>query len=156
MRGKPAKKRILEPDQKYGSIIVSKLINYIMKNGKRGVAEKIVYRSLESASKKMEKEPITILDQAIKNVGPLIEVRSHRVGGATYQVPFEVSKPRRLTLALRWILKAARDKKGASMDKKLSDELMLAFNNEGHAVKKKIDTHKMAEANKAFAHFARF
>lgn len=156
MRGKQAKKRKLVADAKYGSIVVSKLINYILKDGKKSLASRLVYDSLKKVSEKLKKEPLVILDQVIKNVGPLVEVRSHRVGGATYQVPMEVQKNRRLILALRWVLKAARDKKGANFTSKLANELDAAYNNEGNAVKKKLDTHKMAEANKAFAHFAKY
>jgi len=156
MRGKRAKKRKLDPDPKYGSIIVSKLTNYILKDGKKSIAQKIIYQSLDIVSEKTKKEPLTVLDQAIKNVGPLMEVRSHRVGGATYQVPVEVPKHRRLALALRWIIGSVQSKKGSSTAKKLSNEIISAYNNEGSAVKKRVDVHKMADANKAFAHFARY
>lgn len=155
MRGKPAKKRLIEPDSRYGSTIVAKMINYVMERGKKGVAEKIVYNSLDEASAKLNSPILTVLDQAIKNTSPLMEVRSYRVGGANYQVPMEVSKSRRLSLSLRWILKAAKAKKGAKMALKLAGELIDAYNGQGAAVKKRDDTHKMAEANKAFAHFAR-
>ncbi|KKQ89230.1 MAG: 30S ribosomal protein S7 [Berkelbacteria bacterium GW2011_GWA2_38_9] len=156
MRGKQAKKRKLDPDAKYGSVTVSKLINYILKDGKKSVATRLVYSSLESSSEKLQKDPLVVLDMVIKNVGPLVEVRSHRVGGATYQVPIEVSKNRRLALALRWLIQATNDKKGADFATKLSNEMIAAYNNEGNAIKKKIDTHKMADANKAFAHFAKY
>lgn len=156
MRGRPAKKRKMIPDSKYGSVTVTKLINYILKDGKKSVATRLVYNSLENSSKKLHKDPLVILDQVIKNVGPLIEVRSHRVGGATYQVPIEVSKNRRLALALRWVIRATKDKKGSDFATKLTNEMISAFNNEGSAVKKKLDTHKMADANKAFAHFAKY
>jgi|SRR3989339_474797 len=156
MRGKQAKKRKLDPDAKYGSVTVSKLINYILKDGKKSVATRLVYSSLESSSEKLQKDPLVVLDMVIKNVGPLVEVRSHRVGGATYQVPIEVSKNRRLALALRWLIQATKDKKGADFATKLSNEMIAAYNNEGNAIKKKIDTHKMADANKAFAHFAKY
>lgn len=156
MRGKQAKKRKLDPDSKYGSVTVAKLINYILKDGKKSIATRLVYNSLESSSEKLQKDPLVVLDQVIKNVGPLVEVRSHRVGGATYQVPIEVSKNRRLALALRWLIQATKDKKGANFATKLSNEMIAAYNNEGNAIKKKIDTHKMADANKAFAHFAKY
>lgn len=156
MRGKQAKKRKLDPDSKYGSVTVAKLINYILKDGKKSIATRLVYNSLESSAEKLQKDPLVVLDMVIKNVGPLVEVRSHRVGGATYQVPIEVSKNRRLALALRWLIQATKDKKGADFATKLSNEMIAAYNNEGHAIKKKIDTHKMADANKAFAHFAKY
>lgn len=156
MRGKQAKKRKLDPDSKYGSVTVSKLINYILKDGKKSIATRLVYNSLESSAGKLQKDPLVVLDTVIKNVGPLVEVRSHRVGGATYQVPIEVSKNRRLALALRWLIQATKDKKGADFATKLSNEMIAAYNNEGNAIKKKIDTHKMADANKAFAHFAKY
>lgn len=156
MRGKLIKKRLLDPDPKYGSVTVAKLINYIMKRGKKGVAERIVYDAFDQILTTTKKEPQAVFDLAIKNISPLVEVRSHRIGGATYQVPMEVAKHRRLALALRWIIQAAKNKKGLKMSERLSSEIISASNSEGMAVKKRIDTHKMADANKAFAHFAKY
>lgn len=157
MRGTNATpKHLLSPDARYGSLTVAKFINYVMKNGKKTVAEKITYTALEAAAAKLEVEPVEVLEMALKNVSPVIEVRGRRVGGANLQVPIEVSKPRRLMLALRWILLAARSAKGKGMAEKLTQELIDAYNNEGAAIKKKDETHRMAEANRAFAHFARY
>jgi small subunit ribosomal protein S7 len=145
----------LEPDPKYGSVTVTKLINYIMENGKKTVATKIAYEALETAAAKLETDPLNVIETALKNVTPVVEVRGRRVGGANLQVPIEVPRPRRLMLALRWILVSARAGKGKPMSQKLATELIAAFNNEGAAVRKKDETHRMAEANRAFAHFAR-
>lgn len=157
MRGtNVAPRHDLEPDPKYGSVTVAKLINYIMHNGKKTVARKIAYEALEVAAEKLAVEPLEVLEGALKNVTPVIEVRGRRIGGSNLQVPIEVAKPRRLMLALRWILTAARNAKGKPMAQKLAAELINAYNNEGAAVKKKDETHRMAEANRAFAHFARY
>ncbi len=150
------KKQAIEPDAKYSNPTLTKFINYIMKNGKKTVATKIVYKSLENASETLKGEAIDIFEQALKNVGPLVEVKSKRIGGANYQVPMEVSRDRKNTLAMRWIIAAAQSAKGKPMHEKLAFELINAYNGEGSAMKKKEDTHRMAEANKAFAHFARF
>lgn len=150
------RKNPLAPDKKYDSLVLAKFINYVMLNGKKTVAEKIVYDALELSSAKLKLEPLDIFAQVLKNVGPILEVKSKRIGGANYQVPVEVGKDRKNTLAMRWIIEAANSGKGKPMSEKLSQELLSAFNNEGAAIKKKQDTHKMAEANKAFAHFARF
>jgi small subunit ribosomal protein S7 len=131
-------------------------MNYIMLNGKKTVAEKIVYGALDKAAEKLSAEHLDIFNQALKNVGPLVEVKSKRIGGANYQVPMEVDKDRKNTLAMRWIIAAARSSKGRPMAERLATELINAYNGEGSAMKKKDDTHRMAEANKAFAHFARF
>ncbi|MEK7537108.1 MAG: 30S ribosomal protein S7 [Patescibacteria group bacterium] len=154
MRQGQAPKRPNEPDIKYQSALVAKFINYIMRSGRKTIARRIVYDSLESAEKKLGKSPLEILEQVIKNAGPDQELRSRRIGGANYQIPYPVKQDRRITLALRWIIDAAKAKKGKPMDDKLTQELIDAFNNTGLAVKKKIDTHRMADANKAFAHFA--
>lgn len=151
-----SKKRLLHPDQKFGSLLISRFINYVMENGKKDIAEKIVYQSLEIAEKELKTKSTDVFDQIIKNVGPIVEVRGKRIGGANYQVPVEVNKDRKNILAMRWIVQAARSKKGSSMAKKLADEIILAYKGEGAAIKKKEETHRMAEANKAFAHFARF
>lgn len=156
MRGKKAPQRILAPDRVYGSPTVTKLINYIMTEGKKTIAEKIVYRALESASKTVEAEPVAVLEQAIDNVAPVMEVRAKRIGGANYQIPYEVTKERRLILALRWMIAAAKAKRGQTMAERLAGELVDAFKGEGAAMKKKEEAHRMAEANRAFAHFARY
>lgn len=150
------KKNQLSPDVKFQNPLISKFINYIMLNGKKSVAEKIVYSALDHASAKLGFEQPEVFSQALKNVGPLVEVKSKRIGGANYQVPMEVDKDRRNTLAMRWIIGAARASKGRPMAEKLATEIINAYNGEGAAIKKKEDTHRMAEANKAFAHFARF
>jgi small subunit ribosomal protein S7 len=156
-RGNSKNKKLpLSPDARFDSGTVAKFINYIMLNGKKSVAERIVYGALDAAKAKLNAEPMDIFEQALKNVGPIVEVKSKRIGGANYQVPMEVSKDRRNTLAMRWIIAAARDGKGRPMAEKLATELINAYNGEGAAIKKKEDTHRMAEANKAFAHFARF
>ncbi|MBI2003004.1 MAG: 30S ribosomal protein S7 [Candidatus Wildermuthbacteria bacterium] len=147
-------KRELEPDPVHKNVMVAKFINQIMREGKKSIARKVVYGAFAIAKERLKKEPLEIFQTAIENVTPLLEVRSRRVGGATYQVPVEVKGARKLSLAFRWILTAARSKKGRPMAEKLADELMAAYKNEGSAVKKREDTHKMAEANRAFAHFA--
>jgi len=148
------KKHPAEPDPLYGSVVVSKLINQIMKDGKKTVARKVVYGAFDIIAKKTKKEPTEVFEAALDNVGPRIEVKSKRVGGATYQVPIEVKGDRKLALSLRWIIMGAKSKKGAPMSQRLASELMDAASDTGWAVKKKNDTHKMAEANRAFAHFA--
>jgi small subunit ribosomal protein S7 len=145
----------LMPDEKYSSLTVAKMINYIMQNGKKTVARKIAYGAIEKAAEKLSVEPLDALETAIKNVTPVVEVRGRRVGGANLQVPVEVPRSRRLMLAIRWLLDAARSAKGKPMADKLAAELINAYNNEGSAVRKKDETHRMAEANRAFAHFAR-
>lgn len=156
MRGKQAPKRVLKPDTKHSSPTVTKLVNYIMHDGEKTVAEKIVYKSLEIAAKQLEKEPLDVLNKAIDNVGPVMEVRPRRIGGANYQIPYEVSRERKLILSLRWMIGGARKRKGAGMAERLAQELIDAYKGEGTAVKKREDTHRMADANRAFAHFARF
>ena len=155
MRRKVKNRNQVTPDRVYNSEKLSRFINYIMLDGKRITAEKVVYQTLEKIKKKTgNPNPLEVFDMALKNASPSMEVRSRRVGGANYQVPREVRAERRLQLAMRWIIDAARSKKGIKMDKALSDELLQAYNSEGFAIKKRDDTHKMAEANKAFAHFA--
>ena len=151
-RRRQPKKEIL-PDSKFDNPIVAKLINYIMWDGKKSVAVGVVYDAFDIVSKKTKKEPLDIFDEAIKNTSPMLEVKSKRVGGANYQVPRQVKGDRRLTLSLRWIIQAARSRKGQRMAEKLADEIMQAAQNTGTAVKKKDDTHRMAQANRAFAHF---
>lgn len=150
---RPLKKKIeQEPDFTYDSVKITKFINYVMERGKKNTARKIVYDTLGELKKKGD--PIEIFETALRNVEPSMEVRSRRVGGANYQVPREIRAERRLALSMRWIITAAKGRKGMPMYKRLADELLLASNKEGEAVKKKENTHKMAEANKAFAHFA--
>ncbi len=146
----------LEPDVKYGSFAISKFINYIMRNGKKTVAERIVYQAIGDAAEKLKVEPMDVFNQAMKNVGPILEVKSKRIGGANYQVPMEVNKDRRNTLAMRWLINATRSAKGRPAAEKLASELINAYHGEGAAIKKREETHRMAEANKPFAHFARF
>jgi small subunit ribosomal protein S7 len=155
MRRPIKNKHEVTADSVYNSVKLSRFVNYIMQDGKKDVARKVVYGSFERI-KEITKNPnpLEVFDIALKNASPAVEVRSRRVGGANYQVPREVRAERRVTLAMRWIVGAARDRKGTSMDKALAEELIATYNNEGTAVKKKEDTHKMAEANKAFAHFA--
>ena len=152
-RKSKAPKRIFYPEAKYQSLILAKFINFIMYDGKKGVAEKIIYTALDQIKNKTKEDPIKILNEAIDNVRPNLEVRSRRVGGATYQVPQEVKTKRSQTLALRWLLEATRKRKNKTMADKLFNELMDASQNKGSAIKKREDTHKMAESNKAFAHF---
>jgi len=154
MRRKITNKRAPKPDHLYNSLVVEKLINYIMERGKKNAARKIVYGAFDIIKKTTNKEPVEVYEEALKNVGPITEIRSRRVGGANYQVPHEVRAERRLALALRWMIESAQSKKGKPMAIKLADELMAAAKNEGEAVKKRETVHRMAEANRAFAHFA--
>ena len=149
------KRHKVDPDRVYQDTEVSKLINKVMKDGKKSTSQKIVYSAFDMIKAKTKKEPLEVFKKAMENVSPLLEVKPKRIGGATYQVPMEVRSERKSALAMRWILEAARSKKGKAMAEKLGDELISASNNEGNAIKKKNDTHRMAEANKAFAHFAR-
>lgn len=154
MRRKTKIKKVNNLDHLYGNPLVGKFINYIMRQGKKATAQKVVYRSFDIIKEKTKSNPIEIFEKAIKNISPSLEVKSRRVGGANYQVPQPVRPDRKIQLVFRWIINAARAKKGKSMAEKLAEELMLAVNNEGAAVKKKLDTHRMAEANRAFAHFS--
>lgn len=153
MRRRRAIKRSVEPDPRYNSEVVSKFINIIMWDGKKSVAQKVIYGALDIISEKLKDDPIKIFMQALDNARPRLEVRPRRIGGATYQVPMEVSKERGITIALRWFRDFARNKKGKPMREKLAEEIISAYKNEGAVIKKKEDTHKMAEANRAFAHF---
>ena len=154
MRRRRALRREVKPDHKYNNRIVSKCINRIMKWGKKTVAEGIFYQSLDIIKQKTkEEDPFKVFLKAVENVKPTLELRARRVGGATYQIPVEVDPERRVSLAIKWIVSYARDKKGAPMANRLAAELMDAANNTGSSVKKKVDTHRMAEANRAFAHF---
>ncbi len=153
MRKRRAEKKFIKPDSKFNDVLVSKFINYVMLDGKKSVARKVVYDSFDIVEKKTKKNGLEVFKKAVSNVQPLVEVRSRRVGGATYQVPMEVRPERRIALALRW-LKLYSSKRGdKGMAARLAAELIAASNGDGQAVKKKDDTHKMAEANKAFAHF---
>lgn len=155
MRRKIKRVNRLRPDVEFGSLRVEKFINYVMERGKKNAARKIVYGALEVIKEKAKVEdPIEVFETALKNTAPTMEVRSRRVGGANYQVPREVRPERRSYLSMRWIIDAARAKKGKPMHERLAEEIMLAVNNEGEAVKKRENVHKMADANKAFAHFA--
>ena len=148
-----ADKREILPDPKFGNIVVTKFMNSVMHAGKKSVAEAIVYGALDSVEAKAKSDPLAVFKQALENVAPSVEVRSRRVGGATYQVPSEVRTDRRQALAIRWIIAAARDRNDKTMVDRLSAELLDASNNRGAAVKKREDTHRMAEANRAFAHY---
>ena len=148
-----ADKREINPDPKFGDLVVTKFMNAIMLDGKKSVAESIVYGAFDTVQAKAKQEPVTIFHQALDNVAPHVEVRSRRVGGATYQVPVDVRPERRQALAIRWLITAARNRNETTMVDRLSGELMDAANNRGTAVKKREDTHKMAEANRAFAHY---
>jgi small subunit ribosomal protein S7 len=148
-----AEKREIIPDAKFGDLVVAKFMNTIMYEGKKSIAEAIVYGAFEGIEAKVRTDPLTVFRQALENVAPAVEVRSRRVGGATYQVPVEVRTDRRQALAIRWIISAARDRNDKTMVDRLSAELLDASNNRGAAVKKREDTHRMAEANRAFAHY---
>ena len=154
MRRKTKIKKVNNLDPLYKDPLVGRFINYIMRQGKKSTAQGVVYKSFEIIKEKTKSNPLEIFDKAIKNISPSLEVKSRRVGGANYQVPQPVRTERKIQLAFRWIINAAKAKKGKSMAEKLAEELMLAVNNEGSAIKKKLDTHRMAEANRAFAHFS--
>ncbi len=153
-RGKIVK-RIPPPDPRYNSVAVQQFINKVMQRGKKSLAERIVYQALDLAAERTKRAPLEIFEQALRNASPTIEVKPKRVGGATYQVPVEVKSDRRATLAMRWILNAARSRSGKPMYERLAAELMDAYNNTGSTIKRKEDVHKMAEANRAFAHYGR-
>ena len=152
-RRREVPKRDVLPDPKFGSTQITKFVNMIMRGGKKSVAETILYKALDRIDDKVDGEPTEVLDKALENVAPMVEVKSRRVGGATYQVPVEVRPARRTALAMRWLIEASRKRGEKSMQLKLAGELMDAAENRGNAVKKREDTHRMAEANKAFAHF---
>ena len=154
-RKKSYKLQTIHPDPLYNSVVLSKFINHIMRKGKKDTARKVVYQALENVKTKTKAEPLDIFEKAIENVSPNMEVRSKRVGGATYQVPMKVNKKRSTSLAMRWIVGVAKKKKGKPMNIKLSEEIISASNEEGEAVKKKETMHKMAKANKAFAYLAK-
>ena len=152
-RKKRAPKRIIYADPKYKSLILSKFVNFVMYDGKKSAAEKLIYTALKQINNKTKEDPIKIFNEAINNIRPNLEVRSRRVGGATYQIPVEVKTNRSQTLALKWLLQASRKRKNKTMSDKLFNELMDAYQKKGAAIKKREDTHKMAESNKAFAHY---
>ena len=151
---KKIKRHPIIPDPVYNNVIVARFINQIMRKGKKTIARKIVYNAFDIIKEKTKKEPLEVFELALRNASPLLEVKSKRVGGATYQVPIEVKGERKMALSMRWIILGAKSKKGKPMREKLAAELMDAANNTGWAIKKKTDTHRMAEANRAFAHFA--
>ncbi|KKP89372.1 MAG: 30S ribosomal protein S7 [Parcubacteria group bacterium GW2011_GWA2_36_10] len=154
MRGKQAPKRSIAPDPKFNRLDLAKLINKIMQDGKKNTAQKIVYGAFAYISDKTKKDPIEIYESAMRNISPNLEVKGKRIGGANYQVPIVVTGERKMTLAHRWLIAAAQHRKGAAMFKRLGEELLAAASGEGEAMKKREDVHRMAEANKAFAHFA--
>ena len=156
MRGKSASKRAILPDPKYHSVNMAKFINMIMKRGKKTTAQKIVYECFDVINEKTKKNPLDVFDAAVKNVSPEVEVKSKRIGGGNYQIPIAVIGPRKLRLAYTWIINAAKARKGMPMRNKLAQEIIDASNKIGPAIKKKEDVYRMAEANRAFAHFARF
>jgi len=147
-------KREIAPDPEYGSVKVAKFINYVMRRGKKHLAQRIVYNAFKILKEKTKQDPLEVFEKAIHNASPIMEVRPRRIGGATYQVPIEVKGDRRFALASRWIIEAARSRQGKPMEQKLAEEILNAAQNTGSAVKKKENVHRMAEANKAFAHFA--
>ena len=151
-RYRPSKREI-KPDMKYDSVMVAKFINKLMRGGKKSLATRILYNSFDIIEEGMKKSPLEVFEQAIENAAPVLEVKPRRVGGATYQIPMEVLPDRRFSLAVRWLLQSARNRPGKSMAEKLANELMDAAQGTGAAIKKKDDTHRMAEANKAFAHY---
>lgn len=155
-KAKSYKKHPVTADHKYNSTKISKFINYVMTRGKKTVARRLVYGAFDIIEKEMKADPKAVFEQAVRNVSPILEVKGRRIGGANYQVPMEVQEPRKTSLGMNWIIDAARSKKGKPMSFKLASELMEAYNKQGAAIKKREDVHKMAEANKAFAHFARF
>ncbi len=151
-RYRPSKRKI-KPDIKYNNEMVAKFINKLMKGGKKSLAARILYNSFDIIEERMKKSPLDVFEQAIENAAPVLEVKPRRVGGATYQIPMEVPPDRRISLAMRWLLQSARNRPGKSMAEKLANELMDAAQGTGATIKKRDDTHRMAEANKAFAHY---
>lgn len=155
MRGKKIKKREINPDPKFQSLTIAKFINHIMKSGQKQTAQQIVYGCFDNIRDETGEDPLGLFNKALKNITPDVEVRSRRVGGATYQIPYQVKGDRRLSLAFRWLIQATKGRKGKSMSEKLKDELLAASRGEGEALKIKANVERMAEANRAFAHFAR-
>jgi len=155
MRGKQAPKRIIQGDVKYNDKDLAKFINYIMRRGKKTIAQKVVYGCFDIIKEKTQQDPRHVFNKALKQISPLLEVRGKRIGGANYQIPYQVRGTRRFNLASRWLIEAAKARKGKPMAEKLAAEIIAAYNGEGAAVKKKQDVQRMAQANRAFAHFAR-
>jgi len=153
-RRRKAEKKELIPDPKYNNELVARIVNYIMERGKKNVAEVIVYGAMDLIKEKLKQDPLEVLIKAVENMKPRVEVRSRRVGGATYQVPVDISKSRQMALALRWLVQYSRGRRGMGMKAALAAEILDAYNNQGNVIKKRDDTHKMAQANKAFAHYA--
>lgn len=153
---KKATYKQIDPDPKYQSTLLARFVNYVMHGGKKTKARKIVYEALDKAKKELKEKPLDIFNQAIDNASPLLEVRSKRIGGANYQIPREVNGRRQKILAMRWMVEGARSKSGSSFANRLGNELIKAYRDEGYAVEKKEESHRMAEANKAFAHYAKF
>jgi small subunit ribosomal protein S7 len=154
-RGK-VQRRVPPPDARFNSELVSRVINKVMQRGKKGLAERIVYGALDNIAERTGRNPIEVFEQALYNATPVVEVKPRRVGGATYQVPVQIEGERRRSLAIRWLLTSAKNRPGKSMSEKLANELLDAFNNTGATIKRREDTHRMAEANRAFSHYARF
>jgi len=154
MRGKQAPTRSRTTDERYNNLMVERLIRLIMTRGKKSLAQRLVYDAFEVVKEQTKRDPVAVFDEAMRNVSPVIEVKARRIGGSNYQIPIEVRGERRVALGLRWLIGAARSRKGKSMDIKLADEIILAAKKEGMAVKKREDVHRMADANRAFAHFA--
>ena len=146
-------KRVIAPDEKYGNVALAMFVNRLMKGGKKSTAYRVMYGALDIVEEQMNRDPVELFDQALKNITPVVEVKPRRVGGSTYQVPIEVAPARRKSLAMRWMLEAARSRNGRSMAEKLAAEIMDAAQGQGVAMKKKEDTHRMAEANRAFSHY---
>jgi small subunit ribosomal protein S7 len=151
-RNRPPKRKVI-PDARYNSVLLSQFVNKLMHKGKKSLATRIMYDTIEIAGERMKKQPIEVLEEAVRNVSPVLEVKPRRVGGSTYQIPMEVPPRRQISLAIRWLLAAARSRPGKTMAEKLAAELVDAANGTGAAVKKREDTHRMAEANRAFAHY---
>lgn len=154
MRGKRATKRKGSPDPKYNNLVIAKFTNLVMKKGKKTIAQNIIYKAIDIIHEKTKQDGVEVFELALKNVAPVLEVKSKRIGGANYQIPIEVKGDRKMALAMRWIIGAARSRKGKPMHEKLAQELMDASQKQGEAIKKRDDVHRMAEANRAFAHFA--
>ena len=152
-RRREAQKRQIVPDPKYNDILLGRFVNNVLRKGKKSLAERMVYRALDQIGEKTKEDPIKVFHKAIENTSPLLEVRSRRVGGATYQVPVEVKERRRIALSIRWLITNAKNRSGKTMADKLTGELLDAYNNQGGAIKKREEVHRMAEANKAFAHY---
>ena len=155
-RRSKVQRRVLLPDAKYNSEVLARFINRVMERGKKGLAERIVYGAMETIQTRTGREPLEVFEQALYNATPVLEVKPRRVGGATYQVPVQIEGTRRLSLAMRWLLMSARNRPGKSMEEKLANELLDAFNGVGATIKRREDTHRMAEANRAFSHYGRF